>query len=125
VKDRRILLWVGAALAGILFITAAIVLVRNVTGPKNALIGRWRLRDSTTFCNVAYPGRVEFFPDEQYVASGLTLLWNGGRYAVVDHGRVRMETRSGVALYDVHLHGRFLAFTNSSGCTIDYERVTE
>jgi len=122
VNNRKVLLWAGVALAGMVLIAGIIVMVRHATGPKNAILGRWRLQDAT-ICNVAYPHEIEFFPDKQYVASGFSLFWNGGQYSVVDRARVRMETRTGVALYEVKLQGKSLTFTNTTGCTIVYERV--
>jgi len=123
VNQRKQLLWAGVALAGILLIIGAVLMVQRVTGPKNAILGRWRLQGAT-ICNAAYPREIEFFPDTQYVASGFSLFWNGGRYAVVDRKRVRMETRTGIALYEVRLQGTSLTFTNSTGCTLVYERVS-
>jgi hypothetical protein len=122
VKTQKLLLWIGLALAGIVFAAGTILMVQHVRGPKSAIIGRWRLLD-TTICNVAYPREIEFFPDKQYVVSGFSLFWNGGRYAVVDRARVRMETRTGVALYEISLQGTSITFTNNAGCTIAYERV--
>jgi hypothetical protein len=121
-NDRKVLLWIGLAVAAIALIGGAVALFKTGTG--TAIIGRWRLQSDTTLCNIAYPREIEFFPDKQYVASGFSLIWNGGQYSVVDRARVRMETRTGVALYEVTLTGKSLTFTNAAGCTIAYERVT-
>lgn len=122
-NDKKLLIWVGAGLVGLILIAGIVMLASHITGPKNAVIGRWHLRD-TTICSLTYPREIEFFPDKQYATSGFSLFWGGGQYAVVDRSRLRLETRTGVAIYDVTLSGKSLTFKNSSGCTIVYDRAT-
>ena len=122
-NDKKLLIMVGAGLLGLVLVIGIVMMVSHVTAPKNAIIGRWHRRD-TTMCSLTYPREIEFFPDKQYATSGFSLFWGGGQYAVVDRSRMRLETRTGIALYELTLRGKSLTFTNSSGCTIVYDRAT-
>ena len=112
----------------LLFVATGVALLvwnRNCHGGAPgapSIVGRWH-QDEPTFCSVTYPREVEFFPDQIYTVSGARIWWNGGAYAVVDRGRLRMETRDGPDIYRVRVEARRLTLTNSSGCTIVYYRL--
>lgn len=48
--------------------------------------------------------------------------WSGGQYSV-DRARIRMETRTGVALYETRLYGKSLTFVTRSGLVARYRRT--
>ena len=102
-----------------LLVTLTVVLGSSC-GSKG-VVGAWR-QEAATACSIAYPSEIEFFRDGRYITKGLSLLWNGGSYLLVDRHRIRMDTNLGATMYQITVDGDRLIFTNETGCTFAYIR---
>jgi hypothetical protein len=72
-------------------------------------------------CTLAQPNDLEFFDDGTYV--GALPNWKGGTYRVVDGGRLKLETTTGLGVYEFKISGGLLTITNDSGCEFRYRRA--
>src|SRR3954468_17073934 len=74
---------------------------------KQRLIGKWH-KIAGGFCGLAYPAKVEFFGDGEYV--GELPNWNGGNYHIVDTRRLRLDTLTGPGVYEFKVSDNTLTF---------------
>jgi len=74
-------------------------------------------------CDLVYPDSIEFFKDGTY-SGQFGSMWGGGNYAVLDNGRIKLDTmQGGISAYNFSISGNILTFTDDSGCTFQYQRV--
>lgn len=111
--ERKVLL--------ILFV-AGLTLIFACAG-KSRILGRWSLKDEVSICNLAYPKEIEFFEDGEYVTRGLGVIWNGGKFSIVDKRRIKMETTTGLDIYEFSISGDVLTFVNKQGCSFSYRKT--
>lgn len=88
-------------------------------GGQGDIVGTWR-RVPGGVCGEIYPDKVTFLADSSYV--GGLVNWNGGKYQILDRQTIKMDTRSGPALYHCELTGDDLTFTTDWGCEVKYRR---
>ncbi len=99
-----------------------VLLALLTSGCGERIEGQWS-RDEITLCSIAYPGEIEFLEDGTYLVRGPAAFWKGGTYAHTEDGRLRLDTISGPAMYDIRLTAENLEITNSQGCRITYSRA--
>jgi hypothetical protein len=87
---------------------------------KPSLIGRWN-RVASGDCYWQYPAKLEFFEDGTYV--GAFPNWNGGKYNVVEGSRLKIDTLTGLGVYNFQISGKLLKFRNDSNCEFEYTRA--
>lgn len=95
-----------------------IILLSSCGGPGD-IVGTWR-RIPGGVCGEIYPDKVTFLADNSYV--GGLVNWNGGKYQLLDRETIKMDTRTGPALYQCVLTGDELTFKTDWGCEVKYRR---
>ena len=91
------------------------------------LAGKWT-KISTGECDQQYPFEIEFYENPRFLAKrgpgqGF-ILWDTGRYEVLDSGRVQIQIASDQQVpYEFSLSGNVLTFVDRDGCEFKYQRV--
>jgi hypothetical protein len=96
-----------------------LALLLSGCGGRGSMVGTWDKVQSPP-CADLYPERLILLDDGTYV--GGLLLWNGGKYDLVDDKRIKLETRTGPGLYEFELSGSRLTFKTDWGCSVKYAK---
>ena len=96
-----------------------LALLLSGCGRRSRIVGTWDKIQSLP-CADMYPERLVLLDDGTYV--GGLLLWNGGKYDLVDDKRIKLETRTGPGLYVFDLSGNRLTFRTDWGCNVKYAK---
>lgn len=107
-------------------------------GASSSVVGKWQHLPNPTptptgnlfsdlfsglTCDMVYPQSIEFFRDGTY-AGQIGYMWGGGNYAVLENGRIKLDTvQGGMSVYNFSISGNILTFTDDAGCTFRYQRV--
>lgn len=84
-----------------------------------SLAGRWERISGPSLS--LKPHDLEFFKDGTYAGEVLS-IWPGGKYEIVDRGRVRLETVQGMSVYDFSITDDILTI-GGSWEDVQYHRV--
>ena len=106
----------------IIVILTAIGLVFSAgCSPHPNLVGKWKWAATDCLRGYAFPDTLEFLNDGTYV--GELPFLNGGKYEVVDNGRVRLDTTAGSRIYEYAFDADALTLTSDALCVYRYKRT--
>jgi hypothetical protein len=100
-------------------VAVLLALLLSGCGGRGSVVGTWDKVQSPP-CADIYPERLVLLEDGTYV--GGLLLWNGGKYDLVNDKRIKLETRTGPGLYEFELSGSRLTFKTDWGCSVKYAK---
>jgi hypothetical protein len=95
-----------------------LIVLSSCSGTRN-IVGTWR-KIPGSVCGEIYPEKVTFLPDGSY-AGGL-MCWNGGGYDLVNDKMLKLDTTTGLALYEYKLADDVVTFRTDWGCEFKYRR---